>query len=153
MKIAIILSSICCCLFFVIGLPTYLVGCASFSCPLQNKYSATVTASYYVQETCSDSTCVSYSNRGCTSYVTNYYPCGEYKTDYDYGTGSCTAPGGPNPVGAHILIYVNKIDKTCTADLGQSERVAYTGIIFMSFMAFMLIFTIGLCSRSCSEDD
>ena len=143
--------AIICVIGLIIGLPTIIVGCNDFSCPLQEKLVSKADNSYYVKEECTSSTCVSYGKDGqCSIYTYDTYDCSYWMTHMIYSKGSCDIRSGPYDKGTAITMFVNKLDNTCNSNIEMVSRLPIVGIVFLSIsgIALMLMFMIPFC---CNE--
>lgn len=130
----------------IIGLPTIILGCNDFSCPLQEKVIATTISSNYLKKECTDASCSSVGKDGqCTGYTHDTYDCSYWSTSVTHQKGSCDIRSGPYDPGAKIEIFVNKYDNVCTADTVTISRLPIVGIVFLSIAGITLISMCLLC--------
>lgn len=123
----------------IIGLPTMIIGCNDFSCPLQEKVVSSVDRSYYVEDECMSQTCISYDKEGlCTNYMYSTYDCSYWSTYVTHEKGSCNIRGKYNK-GVLIEIFVNKLDGTCSSNIATISNLPIVGVIFLSISGITLI--------------
>lgn len=129
-------------ILLIIGLPTIILGCTDFLCPLQQRFISVVQSSNYVESTCTDTICISYENGGiCDNYMTSTRDCSYWLTEVNNTKGLCKIFGYYD-IGKTIEIYVNRIDHTCNQDIKSMGRITYVGIVFIILSGITLIVLI-----------
>jgi hypothetical protein len=132
----------------IIGLPTILVGCNDYSCPLHQRITSNTTKSQYIGASCSKSEC---SSSGDTCTQTNY-DCSYWVTTVSYtqghGLNECEVESGPHNPGSDVLIYVSKTDSTCHIGFDKTITVLpIVGIVFLTItvIAFLALLVVCYC--------
>jgi hypothetical protein len=141
----ILIPTIIICL--IIGLPSIIIGCDDFSCPLYEKVMANVTDSRYLVTQCTKNICN--VTRVCENTQSN---CSHWVSTVSYlsdGLKNCDVGTGPHESGTNIHIYVNKKNGECNVGFDTTIRaLPYVGIVFLSIGGLAsLVLIIGCCTK------
>jgi protein-S-isoprenylcysteine O-methyltransferase Ste14 len=121
----------------IVGLPTIIIGCNDFSCPLHEKVMANSSRSTYLSISCTDAIC------GDHRCVDINYDCSHWETTVIHYRGNCVIDSGPYNIGTDIEIYINKMDNICRTGFEKTIRILpFVGIVFLSISAITILIVI-----------